>query len=106
MAAARPRWSSLAQLQPAALEREPDEGRDIVGEIRGPKGALEVGDDLLYRAHAVATLEDRAGAAVELHHALGVEQHVSLLHRLPLQPHAVRDRRPRACGQGAHAVTP
>ena len=42
------------------------------------------------RAHAVAALEDLAGAAVELDHAFRIQQHVRVLRRLPLQAEAAR----------------
>ena len=40
----------------------------------------------------VAALHDLAGAAVELDHAFGVEQHVRILRGLPLQAEAAADR--------------
>ena len=57
------------------------------------------------RALAVAALQDLAGAAVQLHHAFRIQQHVRVLRRLPLQAEAARDRGPARRRRGS-AFTP
>ena len=76
----------------------------VVVEAGGVEGLLEVGDDAPTRALAVAALQDLAGAAVELHHAFRIQQHVRVLRRLPLQAEdaaaelAAERLRRRRCG--------
>ena len=58
---------------------------------------VELGHDLAHGLHAVAALHDLARAAVELDHALGVEQHMAQLRFFVLQAEAARQA--RALGQ-------
>src|SRR5690606_33544377 len=97
---------SFVDLEPLPLDRERDERLDVGAETRRVVGALEISDDLAERPRAVAAAQDRAGAAVELHDAFGIEQHVSLLRRLPLQAEVPTELRLRRCRDRAHSVTP
>src|SRR5262252_9099291 len=97
----------------ASSPREPalggghlDEGANVAFQVAGAEGLLEVADDARHGGIAVAALHDLAGAAVELHHPLGVEQHEAVLYRLPLQPKAGADAWAALQAQLAHAFTP
>ena len=94
--------------QPALLAGDLDEGQHVG--LAGPCAANAASSSATIAvdaALAVAALQDLAGAAVELDHAFGVQQHVAVLRRLPLQAKAAR-----RCAAGmvslsvAHAFTP
>ena len=95
-------WALPDDLQ-HAMRRHPGAPPAKAAE-RGIERQLQRGHDLRHRARAVTALEDLPRALVELDHALGVEQHMGVLHRLPLQPEAGRDRRPprERCGRVVH----
>src|SRR6185312_933787 len=80
------------------------ECHDVAGQTLDPERRLQVRHDLLHRALAIAAAHDRAGAAIELDHALGIQEHVRALRGLPLQPEAAPDDGP--VGRGAHWLTP
>src|SRR5882724_7946586 len=65
--------------QPSLLASHRDEGEHIAFEPLRGKRLFELGDDRRHAALAVATLHDFAGTAIELDHALGVQQHVTVL---------------------------
>src|SRR5690606_6299735 len=101
-------WARLLgiELEPVTLERERDERLHVAIQAGRAVRRFKVGNDLGDRARAVAAAHDRAGRAVELHHALGIEQHVRLLRLLPLEAEAAADARARVVGRSAHVVTP
>src|SRR5690606_6127770 len=97
---------SFVDLEPAPLDCKRDERLDIGGEAVRLERPLELVDDRLERPRAVTAAHDRARAAVELHDALGIQQHVRLLRRLPLQAKAAAEPWLRGRRDAAHVVTP
>ncbi len=65
--------------------------------IRQPLGAGKAGvqlrDDAVQRGVAIDQLQDGGGAVVQLGHAFRVEDHVAVLHLLPLQAVAAAEDR-------------
>ena len=79
------RWVRPADTDPSLVAGMREKVGHVAAQIGAGKGALEVGDDGRHGRGAVDALEDLPRARAELHHALGVEQHVGLLRRFPLE---------------------
>ena len=63
-------------------------------------------DDLRHAVLAIDLLENFPGAVVEFDHAFRVEQHMAVLHRLPLQAKAATQARHLLDGDLIHKVIP
>src|ERR1700744_2411740 len=91
----------MALLQPAARLRVGDERAHLGTEPGRVERLLQVGNQRVHITRAVATLENLSRALIELHHALGIEQHVSVLSRFPLQAKELADRQTIGGWRGA-----
>ena len=97
---------SRAQLQPGPLQRQGDECADV-GREPGRRHTCARGPPRCRRPSARRrSASGSRPRSVELHHAFGIEQHVRLLRRLPLQPKARADRRTRRRVDGPIAAAP
>src|SRR5690606_17991863 len=70
------------------------------------KAGLQFSNDLVDRAPAIDPLQHLGGAAIELDHPLGIEQHMAVLHRFPLHAITRPERRYGCQWRNAHNLIP